>query len=224
MTTFALITEGVTDQVMLKHLLTGFYGRRENDPIDINPIQPLRDATDSSRQGNFGGWELVLECVGDSTKIENSLMYNDYLIIQIDTDSGEHTNYGVPLHSGGDPRPVADVLFDVKKKLVSCIGDKVYEENKERIFFAIAFHSSECWIIHLHSNEKADQKRVLNCEEHLSRALAVKGVKYTKDHDLYDRVCKPFRKAENINLAKSRNESLDAFIASLPNIGPDEPV
>jgi hypothetical protein len=224
MTTFALITEGVTDQVMLKYLLTGFYGRRENDPIDINPIQPLRDATDSSRQGNFGGWELVLECVGDSTKIEHSLMFNDYLIIQIDTDCGQHTNYGVPLHSGGDPRPVADVLFDVKKKLVSRIGDDVYKENKDKILFAIAVHSSECWIIHLYSDSKADKKRVSNCEEHLSRALAVNNIKYVKDHDLYDRICKPFRKMEKIDLARSRNESLDAFIASLPDIDRDQPV
>lgn len=222
MTTFALITEGVTDQVMLKYFLTGFYGRRENDPIDIVAIQPLRDATDSSRQGNFGGWELVLECVGDSTKIENSLMFNDYLIIQIDTDCGEHINYGVPLHDGGEPRPVADVITDVKKKLISHIGDDIYKENKDKILFAIAVHSSECWIIHLHSDSKADQKRVSNCEEHLSRALAANNIKYIKDHDLYDKICKPFRKMENINLAKSRNESLDAFIDSLPNIGLDE--
>jgi hypothetical protein len=224
MTTFALITEGVTDQVMLKYLLTGFYGRRENDQININPIQPLRDATDSSRQGNFGGWELVLECIGDEERIEDSLMFNDYLIIQIDTDCGEHKNYGVPLHNGGAPRPVLDVLFDVKKKLISCIGNEVYEENKERIIFAIAFHSSECWIIHLHSNEKADQKRVLNCERYLSRVLADKKITYIKNHDLYDEICKPFRKMEDIDLARSRNESLNAFIASLPNIDRDQPV
>lgn len=222
MTTFALITEGVTDQVMLKYLLTGFYGRREKDPIDIVAIQPLRDATDSSRQGNFGGWELVLECVGDSMRIENSLMFNDYLIIQIDTDCGEHENYGVPLLDGGKPRPVANVITDVKNKLISHIGDDVYKENKDKILFAIAVHSSECWIMHLHSNRRADQIRILNCEHHLSRALAENDIKYAKDHDTYEKICKPFRKIENINLAKSRNESLDAFIASLPDIGLDE--
>jgi hypothetical protein len=223
MTTFALISEGITDQVMLEYLISGYYGKTSNEQIEVNYIQPARDETDRKRQGNNGGWEKVIEHLSKYEVIE-TLSCNNYIIIQIDTDCCEHINYGVPLHDGGEPRPVADVITDVKKKLISRIGDDIYEENKDKILFAIAVHSSECWIIHLHSNREADQGRVLNCEEHLSRALAVNNIKYVKDHDLYDRICKPFRKMENIDLAKSRNESLDAFIASLPNIDRDQPV
>ncbi len=46
MPTFALVTEGLTDQIILEEILFGFF----DDPdLVINSLQPLRDATDANR-------------------------------------------------------------------------------------------------------------------------------------------------------------------------------
>ena len=58
MPTFALVTEGLTDQIILEQILFGFF----DDPdIVINPLQPLRDETDSNRVVTPGNWHQVLE-------------------------------------------------------------------------------------------------------------------------------------------------------------------
>lgn len=46
MASFALITEGITDQVVIETLLLACLGA----DTAVNPMQPLRDATDESRQ------------------------------------------------------------------------------------------------------------------------------------------------------------------------------
>jgi len=51
MASFALITEGITDQVAISAILYGLY---DEEP-EIRPVQPLRDATDEARQGNRAG-------------------------------------------------------------------------------------------------------------------------------------------------------------------------
>ena len=83
MPSFALITEGITDQIVIENILYGFVGDLE---IDINPLQPLRDETDENRASNFGNWHKVLEyCSSD--RFKNALQFNDFIVVQIDTDA-----------------------------------------------------------------------------------------------------------------------------------------
>ena len=55
MSTFALITEGVTDQVVIENILIGMFG----EDVFVHPLQPIYDETDSSRIEAFGGWQSV---------------------------------------------------------------------------------------------------------------------------------------------------------------------
>ena len=61
MASFALITEGITDQAVLENILTGLYG----EDVEVNPLQPLRDATDTSRvkSDSFAGWLVGSKCL-----------------------------------------------------------------------------------------------------------------------------------------------------------------
>ena len=88
MVSFALITEGITDQAVIENILIGCF----DDPI-VNPIQPLRDATD--KQATHGGWELVLEHLR-SPGLNQALQFNDFVIVQLDTDVSEEHHYDLP--------------------------------------------------------------------------------------------------------------------------------
>ena len=65
MPTFALISEGLTDQIILERMIEQICGEKFEDGVDINPLQPLRDATDAATAPH-AGWELVFEyCKND---------------------------------------------------------------------------------------------------------------------------------------------------------------
>lgn len=211
MTSFALITEGITDQVVLTSILEASY----DDEPDITEVQPIRDATDNSRQGEHAGWEKVLEYCG-LIFFEQNFIINDYVIIQIDTDVAEHPNFGINLTKHGVDVATSDLIDDVKELIAKRIGEKIYEKYKNRIIFAISVHSVECWLLSFFINEKSGSSRIKNCEAHLSRALKKKGLPYAKDFRCYQNLSKYFSDKKYFSLAQSRNESLKIFVNSLP--------
>lgn len=206
MVSFALVTEGITDQAALETILCGYY---EEEP-DINPLQPLRDATDESRQSGFGGWGQVLEYC-ESGDLQDALLVNDYLIIQIDTDCGEH--FGVSLTDGGKDRPEVDIIDDVRKILVSKLGDGFYQEFQDQILFAISVHSLECWLLPLHASTLKASSQIKSCAKRLGRAA---NIKLDKDYQVYKALSKGYGKKEVIETARQRNASFHVFLSSLP--------
>lgn len=211
MLSFALITEGITDQAVLEAILYGYY---DEEP-EVNPVQPIRDATDESRQGNFAGWERVLEYCGLDI-FQEALLFNDYVIIQIDTDICVHPNLNIPITEGGKDRPATDLIADMKAHIVSKIDPVIYAEFGNRIIFAISMHSLECWLLPLHINEKRNASRTKNCEEHLKNALKKDGERCEKDYRTYQALARGYEKRKNIDAGRTRNESFDIFLASLP--------
>ncbi|RLC05215.1 MAG: hypothetical protein DRI57_27700 [Deltaproteobacteria bacterium] len=67
MKTYALITEGRTDQAVIENILYGFLGSYD---ADINWLLPLRDDTDMNRTENFSNWEeKAVSCKSQFEKI-----------------------------------------------------------------------------------------------------------------------------------------------------------
>lgn len=119
MASFALITEGITDQVAISAVLYGLY---DEEP-EIRPVQPLRDATDEARQGNRAGWEKVFEyCASDD--FAAIFATNDYVIVQVDTDVCGHVNFPVALVDEHGERSSTDVVEDlptsVERSVAKC--------------------------------------------------------------------------------------------------------
>lgn len=212
MENFALITEGITDQVVLESILCGYY----EDDLEINIIQPARDATDESRQENFGGWEKVLEYCKLSA-FKEIFLFNKYVVIQIDTDITEHVNFEIPHNFNGTPKTVPVLVNEVREKIKSQIDPDVFETFKDRIFFAIAVHSLECWLLPLYVTTPAAMKKTVNCEHSLSRAVIRADGVYKKEYREYEVLTKSFFKKKNVLFAKEKNESLSIFLDSLPN-------
>lgn len=145
MQTFALIAEGKTDQLIIESLIFEICGQSFGDDIEVNYLQPLRDSTDASRLAPHGGWELVLEYC--RLKCVDALSTNDFVVVHIDTDCGDHVNFGLNLTDGGVDRPWRELVEDAQTILINAIGESLYSENKQRILFAVSVHSIETWIL-----------------------------------------------------------------------------
>lgn len=215
MPNFALIAEGVTDQIVLETIIQSYYSASLDDEIDFRELQPLRDETDKARQGNFGGWEGILEYCACADKILEALSFNDYLVIQIDTDCGDHVNYGLSLTSGGKDRPTAELINDAIAKLHDTLTSAVFDLNQDKFIFAIAVHSIECWLIPLYEADAKKKKRIKSCEDHLSKALQQK---IKKTYRTYEGLVSPYKKPQTLEANRKYNESLHFFLSTLPEL------
>jgi hypothetical protein len=207
--TIALVAEGITDQVVLDALLQSF------TEVELRYVQPPRDATDLARAGDYGGWERVLEtCASDEFK--QALQFNDAIIVHIDTDDCEHANFGIALTQDGVDKSVQVLVEEVTAFLRRKIDATFLEEYKARIFFAIAVHSIDCWLLPLYGVTAADKSRTKNCFARLCHVVNAKhGSKCEKTVRCYQRLAKPLTKVKNLTAAAERNESLQLFLASL---------
>ena len=84
----ALICEGVSEVKVLKYIVERFFGDID---VSVNAFQPTLNNKD--KQDCYGGWSEVLSHSNDEN-VKNALATNDYLIIQIDTDTCDLPNYG----------------------------------------------------------------------------------------------------------------------------------
>ena len=213
MLNFFLITEGPTDQAVLRNILIGLYGA----DVEVTGLPRLRDTTDSIRMesDSFGGWEQVLEfCQHEN--FEELLAFNDYVIIQIDTDMGEHINFGVPLTHNGIDRPVENLVDEVRNKIISYINQDSYQRNKSQFKFAISVHSLECWLLPLYAKSKTHFSKIKNCAKQLERDVNRHGIDYIKEYRPYDNLSIQFRKRKELEKAKQHQQSLALFLESLP--------
>jgi hypothetical protein len=219
MTSFALITEGITDQVVLEIIIQTFYSDKLENEVDIRFLQPIRDATDESRQGEFGGWEKVLEHCSYSDRILEALALNDYIVIQIDTDCCEEKNFGLCRTLDGVEKPANELIPEVKELIASKITSEIFEKHQGRFLFAIAVHSIECWLLPLHASGKSDKSRTLSCEKHLRRALDQRNkIKYEKTYDAYEAIASDYTKIKKLEEHRTCNQSFSIFLDSLPCI------
>jgi hypothetical protein len=216
MPNFGLITEGITDQIVIENILVGYF---DNPDLVINPLQPLRDETDKSRMANYGGWTLVFEhCT--SEKFKDAFAFNDYVIIQIDTDTCDEKGYGIDKNELGTGREFLpnELIEEVRQKLKELIGIDFYDEYAERIIFAIAVHSTECWLLPLYYNDQ-NKAKFKGCLETLNRKLSrQEGFTISaKDTDYYEFVSRKYCKQKVLLKKYSDNPSLKIFIEEIEN-------
>lgn len=212
MPSFALISEGITDQVVIEAILDSFYKGGEND-LSVSYIQPSRDATDLSRQDreDFGGWEQVLEHCSISEHMYEALALNDYIIIHIDSDICWHPTIQI------DPGlPWSELVEAIQNLIISRIDHTITSHHKDRLIFAIAVHSTECWLIPLYTKIRGELNRVNDCEGLLGSIMRRNNDTYKKDYRVFKNLVRPLRKKKNLLDALSFSPSLNNFVASLP--------
>ncbi len=213
MHTIALITEGVTDQIVLDRLIKLVCRSKFPDGIDTNFLQPPLDRTDESRS-TFGGWELVLNHC--ESEIEDAFIANDFVIVHLDTDCCDHVNFGISLTENGADKSKAILFQEVQTKLDSIIGDRLISEFGDRLIVSVAIHSTESWLLLVIFSEM----RPKNSFSHLQRNFSKKhAIKVTKSATSYYNVVTKLT-SKNVQLAKSRDIGLEYTLTRLQGLLP----
>ena len=210
MSTFALIAEGLTDQIVLEKIIEEICGEAEEE-FEVQFLQPLRDETDAYTAPH-GGWGLVFEYC--QYHAADALATNDYLIIQIDTDCGDLEGFGLPLTEHGAPRSYHDLIDGASAILVERIGHALYNSEKGRIIFAVAVHSIESWLILILFDDENTLTGYDRLKAHLRKGRVVK---FSKNIREYTKLIKIIKRKRLVHLSKSEN-SLGVFLMKLNNL------
>lgn len=225
MVTIGLISEGLTDQVILRHLIAKVAG--DNFPI-VQDLQPRIDPN-QPEETVMGGWGQVFayferEDVAVALRTNPSL----HLIIQIDSDVFSSQEipeaYRFAFNKPDGTRlTVLETIAAVSEKLTGAIGEEVAAAYAGRILFAVAVDASECWLLPFYYDNKQATKTT-GCLAALNKQL-VKKHKFTiagKDPEYYRTACKPILKDKLFDRNYSKNESLKIFIDRLKQLSFEE--
>ena len=198
---FGLISEGITDNAILTNILVGYF----NEDISeyINHLQPPPNTS--------GGWSRVLKYCS-SIDFKNDLSRNDFIVVQIDTDKSFELPFDVAHEQDGQKLSVAELIENVKKRFehlfIEAFGEGFLSTFGDRILFAIAVHSTECWLLPLHTNNVKDKVATTDCYKKLNKT--VKGLQ--KTYKFYDKMSNELQIPRKLNLAVTENPSLKIFV------------
>ena len=220
MARFGLITEGITDQIVIEYILAGFYNSAD---IQVDALQPLRDETDENLAQNPGNWHKVFEYCA-AKEFEEALQENGeeyFLIIQIDTDifDGESVGekYQIQIRDAQNQYLLTEMIIqNTVDKFIELIGNQVYEKYQNQIIFAISVHSIECWLLPIYYKNKKKSETV-NCLNKLNQELR-KQEKFTiskKNPTYYRQISEKYRKTKTLKIGYKNQISFDVFIQNL---------
>jgi len=209
---FGVIAEGASDQRVIENILLGYFQNEEEEPA-INPVQPL--------PATPGGWTLVFESLkrGEAQK---ALQFNDYLVIHIDTDVQEEKGFDVSRREGGmELKPLVRVNR-VIERLRKEIDPAFYQENINKILFAVAIDTIECWLLPLLYEDKKSEKTTgclkaanLRLRKNGRDGLSAGEEKFPK---AYDHASRDFRKRKTLMDYRGKNPGLEHFINQLDEL------
>jgi hypothetical protein len=209
---FGIVCEGITDQIVIRNVLTGHFN---SDDVDLRYLVPARDATDESRIDGASGWFAVIDYVKNSA-FRNAFQFLDYIILQIDTDVCEETHFDVPRVVDGITLDPVELIQRVRSRFRQWIGEEFFDQMIHRIVFAISVDSIECWLLPLYYTNVKRSKTV-NCLNTLNEALA-RSMNFTisaKDPDYYERASSEYSRNRVLKRCYRHNPSFNAFVQEL---------
>ncbi len=223
----ALICEGVSEVNVLKHIVERFFGDFD---VSVHAFQPTIE--ENGKQETFGGWYEVLSHCNDEN-VKNALATNDYLIIQIDTDTCHKPNYEAISEEEKRKGIEFETLYErVVDRLLRNISQELYAEVKNKILFAVCIDEIECWLLPLcYENDKNKRCATNNCVFKLNEAIPKEVGQIPETQKNSDSAKKAYRfvlkkmKQKNIPAIAQYNygfkkfiEQLDVVKATLPSL------
>ena len=210
MTNLGLITEGLSDQIVIENILRGYF---KNPDLDIRPLQPERDKDDENKFTGYGSWSQVFAYCR-SRDFQESFQSNDYIIIQIDTDVSEE--YGIPQQDENGELTPEQLIEKVIEKFKQEIGEDFYTQCQQQIIWAISVHSIECWLLPLYYQDSKKSK-LKNCLGTLNQEL-IKKHDFTidaKKPEYYREISQKYSKHKNLMACYQDNPSLKSFVVDI---------
>ncbi len=202
--TFGIISEGVTDQIVLERIL---YTILNNEDIFITRLQPKENET--------GNWDKVFKYC-ESLDFKASFGYNDFIIIQIDSDFMLGADVGEKYKINMNNLSNEEIINSFRQKIIELIGENFYQEYQHQIIFAIAVHEIECWFLPIYFNDNKSTK-ITNCINTLNTVLFEKEDFYINDKEIiyYEKIVKNFKKIKDLKKYAAKNKSLSIFLEEL---------
>lgn len=217
---FGLVTEGCTDQAIIKNVINGLAQKIIGDEVDWSVAQPEVGA---GKQISDGGWERLFGFLANRDLITDALMRADFVIVLVDSDCAEHKNFGVSLHLGGARRPTSEIVKDVEAVLVSKVPGDVFAQFGHKFLFAVAVNSIECWLLPLYgkkrslANEQSCERKLvveLTKAGHAERYVVRRELKLKKEYDLFLELGQPYYEDIDVRDICNLSESFEIFIAN----------
>ena len=218
---FAIVAEGITDHLVLKNIILGFFDQQEPEPSFAFVQPPLDETGRAGLPRPPGGWTLVLKYLQEG-RYKQALQFNKYLVIQIDSDVCE--DYGVSRLVDGRSRSPEEMLEAIRTVLLSHIDQEFLKNEGYRLLFAIGLDEIECWLLPLvfERNEESKLRKITGCLEainyklkKLDRGGAVLSSNQGKYPAEYDRLSKRYQKHGVLIDAARFNQGLEYFLEQL---------
>ena len=225
MKTFGIISEGITDQLVLDNILCGYFNDMDLTE-NIRFIQPFRDNTDKEKVAGYGGWFNVFEFCR-SLKFLEAFEQNDYVIIQIDTDRSEETNYDVNKRNKNGilhrPEELIKKIIEKFQGIFQTHFTEQYPLIEQRIIYAICVNEIECWLLPIYYTDKIAQA-TNNCIFRLNQKIGkelgfyIDAANKNNFEDKYHKLSKRYLKNNFLLANFKRNISLKVFIELLNSL------
>lgn len=201
---FAIAAEGQTDQRVIDNILTGFF-RDAPSEISVQWDYPERQEP--------GGWGRLFSYLREKRYAE-ALQFNDYLVVQIDSDCAHEKGFGIPRAIDGRKAPEAMVTA-VRARLEEVIGVEDLQAYAGRLLFAVCVESIECWLLPLHAPGNAGD--VHGCLRRLNHELKRKGAPGLKKDDVpsYANASAEYRRRKVLLAKGPKQPSLAIFLQEL---------
>ena len=216
MTTCGILSEGTTDHGVIKQVLLGYF-EEDADDLYLNSSFPP-EATPFGDPVQ-GGWTVLKQRLLDGHH-RLALQDNDYLVIHIDTDVCEEVGFEV---SRRDPESSAHREPDALRnttiaRLKEWLGDDFCEAHGDRVLFAIAVDTIECWLLPLLEEKLGKQRKTTGCLVAANEALKRAGRERLDSDDAvrrYAAEARPYSKRKTLMARGPLNPSLRAFLDEL---------
>ncbi|WP_143393884.1 hypothetical protein [Fimbriiglobus ruber] len=204
--------------MVIENILVGYFQGQEEPSITFVQPPPASVATPSPP----GGWTRVFDSLkrGDCQQV---LQFNDFVVIQIDTDVQEEPGFDVPRREGGSELSLPDRVARVIARLKRDVEPEFCTAHEHRILFAIAVDSIECWLLPLlYVNNKA--QKTTGCLDAANDTLRKKkmdglsSAEGTKFPRAYERASREYTKQKSLTKHRSRNPSLELFVKQLDDL------
>lgn len=210
---FAVIGEGKTDFKVIKNLLIGFFSDKN---LPITRLLP--------KDNEPVGWGNVLNYLS-TQEFRDGVENNDYTIVQIDTKECAEWNENL-INIGDDITRIEEFVASIKTILINKIGVDFYNENQNKILFAITIHEIECWLLPFNTTTKAHVSKIVGCENAIEKIVSKRGFsihqKNYQDGKHYDDLSKDMKDHKILLKRGQLNPSLKLFLdilqATFPNV------
>jgi len=206
---FGIVSEGVTDQVVIKAILIGFC---ENKDLLVTQLQPTEEAKQKAN------WDQVIKYI-QTEDFRQAVSDLDFVVIQIDSDIFGSVEADEKHRLELSQKTIEESVQAIKELLIKDIGEGFYSIASSRIIFAISVNEIECWFLPIYfSNIPAKAGKTTGCITALNEGLKKAKAGFyidKKNPEHYRIMSKPFMKKSNLESYKGANPSLEIFLTDL---------